>query len=312
MAGGSVVEFAENLKSVPPQTILTDFLVDLVYPVEPVEGVTVVARVAGQTVGLHRKQGPGTVTYLGFRPRDDQSASLGAEARTWFEILKALGAYPKSRPDVPVDDNPTVVSRDSPYLATRFPNGTIALAAHYCRHVENWPGGYQRDESQDRALLERNPLPPDPIELQERWIAGHRVSYRGKHVVAFRLDASGGLLAFGGHETQGIRIDGRDHCFADQPLDFLAFAPVPAARRVPGGAVMMIWVQGEGEFRLPAPPGLKAPRVFQQGAFAGSPGAEVPSTLQDGHLVVDVVPKGQRPRPRTPGGAERLLFVLPG
>ena len=131
MAGGSVVEFAEGLKSVPPQTILTDFLVDLVYPVEPAAGVRVVARIAGQTVGLHRTHGRGTVTYLGFRPRDDQSASLGTEARTWFEILKALGGYPKSRPDVPVEDNPSVVSRESPYLATRFPNGTIALAAHY-------------------------------------------------------------------------------------------------------------------------------------------------------------------------------------
>ncbi|MGC8639887.1 MAG: hypothetical protein ACP5XB_08445, partial [Isosphaeraceae bacterium] len=110
MAGGKIVEFAEDLKSVPAQTILTDFLVDLVYPVEPAERAKVVARVAGETVGLHRQAGRGTVTYLGFRPRDDQSASLGVEARTWFEILKALGAYPKSRSDVPVDDNPSVVS----------------------------------------------------------------------------------------------------------------------------------------------------------------------------------------------------------
>jgi hypothetical protein len=263
-------------------------------------------------VGLHRKQGRGTVTYLGFRPRDDQAASLGFEVRTWFEVLKALGAYPKSRPDVPVEDNPSVVSRESPCLATRFPNGTIALAAHYRRHVENWPGGFQRDESQDRASLARNPLPPDPVELQERWVAGHRVSYRGKHVVAFRIDGAGNLHAFGGYETQGIRIDGREHRFADQPLDFLAFTPVPEARRVPGGAVMMIWVQGEGEFRLPVPAGLKAPRVYQQGAHYGSVGAEVASALRDGQLVVDVVRDGQRPRPRTGDRSERFLFVLSG
>ncbi len=312
MAAGAVIEFAEALKAVPPQTILTDFLVDLVYPVDPAEGVQVVARVAGQPVGLHRKRGRGTVTYLGFRPRDDQSASLGAEARTWFEILKALGAYPKSRPDVPVEDNPSVVSRESPYLATRFPNGTIALAAHYRWHVENWPWGFHRDESQDRASLERNPLPPDSVELRERWVAGHRVSYRGKRVVAFRLDGAGGLLAFGGYETQGIGIDGRDHRFADQPLDFLAFTPVPAAQRVPGGAVMMVWVRGEGEFRLPAPAGLKAPRVYQQGAHEGSVGAEVESILRDGQLVLDVTRAGQRPQPRSRDRGERFLFVLPG
>ena len=311
MAGGSVVTFAEGLKSVPPQTILTDFLVDLVYPVDPVEGAAVVARVAGQTVGLHRKRGRGTVTYLGFRPRDDQAASLGVEARTWFEVLKALGAYPKSRPDVPVDDNPSVVSRESPYLATRFPNGTIALAAHYRAHVESWPGGFQRDEAQDRAILKRNPVPPDPVDLQEQWVAGHRVSYRGKHVVAFRLNSAGGLLAFGGHETQGIRIDGREYRFADQPLDFLAFTPVPEARRVPGGAVMMVWVQGEGEIRLPAPAGLKAARVYQQGAHEGSVGAEVPSKLRDGLLVLDPAREGQRPPRHTGGHAERMLYVLP-
>jgi hypothetical protein len=213
---------------------------------------------------------------------------------------------------VPVEDNPSVVSRESPYLATRFPNGTIALAAHYRRHVENWPGGFHRDDSRDRASLKLNPLPSDLVELQERWVAGHRVSYRGKHVVAFRLDGAGGLLAFGGYETQGIRIDGREYRFADQPLGFLAFTPVPEARRVPGGAVMMVWVQGQGEFRLPSPAGVNALRVYQRGAHEGSVGAEVSSTLRDGQLALDVVRDGQQPRPRTPDRAERLLFVLPG
>ena len=39
-----------------------------------------------------------------------------------YYCLKALAAYPKSRTEVPVDDNPTVLSRESPYLsAPRFP-----------------------------------------------------------------------------------------------------------------------------------------------------------------------------------------------
>ncbi|MGC8644435.1 MAG: hypothetical protein ACP5XB_31615, partial [Isosphaeraceae bacterium] len=198
--------------------------------------------------------------------------------------------------------------RESPYLATRFPNGTIALAAHYRRHVESWPGGFHRDEAQDQAALKRNPLPPDPIDPQEQWIAGHRVSYNGKHVVMFRLDVAGNLLAFGGHETQGIRIDGRDHRFADKPLDFLAFAPVPPLRRVPGGALMMIWVAGDGEIRLPAPAGLKSVRVCHQGGHAGSVGAEVAASIRNGQLVLHEAGKGARPR----GRGEQFLYVLPG
>ncbi|QEH34984.1 hypothetical protein OJF2_35290 [Aquisphaera giovannonii] len=306
-AAGSVVEFTDALGPVPPQTILTDFLVDQVHPIDPAEGsgATVVARVAGRPVGLHRAKGRGTVTFLGFRPRDDQSASLGHESRTWFEVLKALGAYPKSREDAPTNDNPSVVSRESPHLATRFPNGTIILAAHYRSHVESWGGGFQRDEAEDRAAIARNPLPPDAVELDERWVGGHRVTYRGRLLVAFRVDDSGRLIAFGGQATGGIRIDGREHRLADRPLDLLAFAPVPEPRRVPGGASMMIWLgnQGESEVRIPAPPGLNAPRVYQQGAEEGSAGAEVPSSVRGGVLALPG---------RHDFEGERLLYVVPG
>lgn len=305
-AAGGVIEFAEILKPAPSQTILSDFLVDLVYPVEPADGADAiaVARVAGQTIGLHRRVGRGSVTFLGFRPRDDQAASLGVEARTWFEILKALGAYPKSRPDAPADDDPSIVSRTSPYLATRFPNGTIMLAAHYRSHVESWPGGFQRDAARDRAILERNPLPSDAIEVDELWVSGRRVTYRGRLAVALRLDDAENLIAFGGHGTSGVRIDGREHRFADVPLDFIAFSPLPEDRRVPGGAIMMVWLQGQGnaEVRIPCPVGLNSPRVFQQGPLPGSPGAQVTATIRDGLLVI----------PGLPGGGEQLLYVLPG
>jgi hypothetical protein len=293
---------------VPSQPSLTDFLVDLIYPIDPIQGVEIVARVGGETVGVHRKRGRGTVTYLGFRPRDDQSASLGAEVRTWFEILKVLGAYPKSRTDVPVEDNPAVVSRESPVLATRFPNGTIALAAHYRSHVESWPGGFHRDGAQDRASLQRNPLPSDLIELRDRWVAGHQVTYRGRRIVALRVDDGGRLLAFGGYGAEGIQVDGREYRFAREPLDFLAFTPVPPARRVKDGAVMMIWVQAKGEFRVPAPSTLKRPRVYLQGGYQGSVGAEVAATLREGWLVFEAGRTGQSPQ--LADQAEHLLYVL--
>ena len=135
------------------------------YPVEPDAGAEVVARVGQKVVGIHRPTaGNGSATFLGFRPRDDQSASLGAEARTWFEILLALGAYPGSGAEPAGNDNPSVVSRTTPYVACRFPNGTTSLAAHYRTHEESWPGGFHRDAKQDRG----DPR-AEPFARRPRW-----------------------------------------------------------------------------------------------------------------------------------------------
>ncbi|HEY5913869.1 MAG TPA: hypothetical protein VJA21_25045 [Verrucomicrobiae bacterium] len=90
---GREVHFTGALKSVPHQTVLTDFLVDLVYPVEADPEAEVVARLNQQVVGVHRATANGgSTTFLGFRPRDDQAVSLGTEVRTWFEILLAVGS----------------------------------------------------------------------------------------------------------------------------------------------------------------------------------------------------------------------------
>src|SRR5204863_7449824 len=129
-AGGWEIRFSGILKTVPAQGILTDFLVDLIYPVKPGAGTETVARVGRKIVGTHRAlQKGGSTTFLGFRPPDDQSASLGQEVRSWFEILLALGAYPKSESGLSVNDNSDVVSRSTPYVACRFPNGATSVAA---------------------------------------------------------------------------------------------------------------------------------------------------------------------------------------
>ena len=284
IAAGGIVEFSGALRNVPPQTILTDFLVDWIWPVEPDAGTEVVARVEQETIGVRRVlSGGGSVTFLGFRPRDDQAASLGYETRTWFEVLRALGAYPGSRPDSDAD-NPTVVSRESPYLATRFPNGAIAVAAHYRRHVEAWPGGFHRDAEADRLVLEKNPLPDDRLDLRQFRVAGRTLDFQGRLVMAFRMDARGRLAAFAGYDCASIRIDGRDHVFADAPLPHIAWAPVPPERRVPGGAVMEFWVRGQGALRIPLPEDVRAVRLFLQGARPDSAGAAVPAQVQDGEL----------------------------
>ena len=284
MSAGSIVEFEGALKQVPPQTILTDLLVDLTYPVEPVSGAFPVARNGGGVVGIHRfvPKG-GSATFLGFRPRDDQSASLGYETRTWFEILKAFGAYPKSRPDIAIEDNPAVVSRESPYLATRFPNGAVVVAAHYRTHIESWPGGIHRDAQEDEAILAKNPLPSDRLELRDFHVAGHVLDFAGRQIVAFRLDNQR-LTAFGGYDCASIRIDGHDYAFADRAVGHIAWAPLPPERRVPGGAVMELWVLGEAKVKIPIPDNVSAARLFLQGPRIGMLGSEVAATVRDGGL----------------------------
>lgn len=285
-APGEEIRFEGRLQAVPAQRILTHFLVDHTYPVTAVEGVEVVARWGNQVAGLHRRVGErGSATYLGFRPRDDQAASLGAEVRTWFEILSALGAYPKSAPDLATNDNPSVVSRLTPYLSCRFPNGTVTLAVHYRHHVESWTGGFHRDRERDREALERNPLPPDRLEFEDFHVAGHRIGYRGRLVLAFRPGPERGrLLAFGGYDCAGLALDGTEHRFADEPLRHLAWAPVAENRRVPGGAVLELWVHGNGEVRIPLPPGLGSGRLFAAGRRPGSPGEELPARCENGEL----------------------------
>lgn len=282
---GWQIQFAGALAKVPPQTILTDFLVDLVYPVEPGEGAEAVAQAGKIVLGVHRAlPKSGSATFLGFRPRDDQAASLGVEARTWFEILFALGAYAGSKPGGEINDNPSVVSRTSPYVACRFPNGTTTVAAHYRSHEESWPGGFHRDARQDEEALAKNPLPSPEIALKDFAVNGHRVNYRGAFTVAFRLDERGELLAFAGHECLKIGIDGREHVFATAPVATLAWAPVLPGRRVLGGAVMELWIHGDTEITIPLPAGVNGGELYGHGAYLGAFGEKIACECSNGEL----------------------------
>jgi hypothetical protein len=289
-ASGWSIQFAGALGKVPPQAILTEFLVDLTYPVEPKAGVEVVARVGQKVVGTHRlTDGDGSATFLGFRPRDDQSASLGAEARTWFEILLALGAYPGSGAEPARNDNPSVVSRTTPYVACRFPNGTTSIAAHYRTHEESWPGGFHRDEKQDREILARNPLPAATLALRDFQVNGHRVTFEGELAMAFRLDGAGSLVAFAGHNCQKVAVNGREVAFASRPVTRAAWAPVLPQRQVPGGAIMEVWVHGEAAMSLPLPGGAKGGELYFEGGRPGSFGAKAVCDCSSGVLRFDAL-----------------------
>lgn len=292
---GRVVTFLGPLAAVPSQAVLTDFLVDLAWPCSPAEGAQTVARIAGQPVGVHRTVGirGGTVTRLGFRPRDDQAASLGEECRTWFEILRALGAYAGA-------DDPSVVSRTTPWFAAAFPNGALALAAHYRTHIESWPGGFHRDAARDTEILRQNPPPPEALELDALAVSGRRITYRGQRAVAFRMDSQARLAAFAGFETQGLRVDDREYRAADRPLAQLAWAPLHPSRRTAAGAVLEVWVRGTARVRIPLVEAVPNPRLHLAGPVPGSLGAAVRAVIAGGHLEFDA----------HPGGAQGLLYLL--
>ena len=290
-APGESVRFLGRLESVPIQSVPTHFPVDHLYPVAPGAGVEVVADCGGRVLGVHRRVGTsGSATFLGFRPRDDQSASLGTEVRTWFEILHALGAYPSSSEGLRMSDNPSVISRRDRLVSCRFPNGTVTLAAHLHRYVEAWPGGFHRNEKQDAEILSRHPLPPDRILLDRFRVAGHEISYDGRLVVAVRPGPGNVPLAFGGYDCRGVVLNGVETRFADRPLHFIAWAPVTPNRRVPGGAVAELWIQGAGMVRLPRPAEAVKPRLFHAGPRPGGVGGEVRVTAVGDGMSLEVQP----------------------
>jgi hypothetical protein len=247
-----------------------------------------VARIGKKVVGVHRSlPGNGSATFLGFRPRDDQAASLGAEVRTWFEVLLALGAYPGNQAGTAGNDNPSVVSRTTPYLACRFPNGTTTIGVHYRNHEESWPGGFHRDAKQDQGVLAKNPLPPATLALRDLPVNGRRVSFEGDLTMAFRLDGAGSLVAFAGYNCHKVVVDGREFVFASRPMSHVAWAPVRSERRVPGGASMEIWANGEASMSLPLPAGVKGGELYFQGGKPGAFGAKVACKCAEGVLRFD-------------------------
>jgi hypothetical protein len=283
---GEVVTYEGSLAKVAPQVILTDFVIDRIYPITPRRPTQIVARVGNRVVGTIRQypQG-GQAVVLGYRPRDDQSRSLGYETRNWFEILDSVGAYPSTGRFAGVNDNTEHVSRTTAYLVCRFPNGALALAPHLCEIAEGWDGGFVRDPEADRLYLKHHPPTSETIRLQDFKVNGHALTYLGEHAVSFRLSDRQELIAFAGRRSREITVNGQKWVFADQSLEQIAWAPVPAERRVPGGAILQIMVSGQGTIHIPAHGLPSAVELIAEGATPGSRGKIVASRMEGGELV---------------------------
>jgi len=303
MVPGKQVVFEGKLAGLTPMAVLTEMLPDHVYPVTPRAGAQPVARVKKWCVGTHKPlEKGGSLTFLGFRPRDDQSGSLGYETRYWFDILSALGAYPASGRFAGVNDNTEHLSRTTSHLVCRFPNGTIAIAPHLRDVDECWPGGWARNREEDEKIVKGLTLPSEHISLKDLKVHGQAVSFEGQQCIAFRADADGRLTAFCGVGCNQITINGKTTVFAEKPMPLLAWAPIEPACQTQAGAMLRIRVHGAGTVRIPA---LGLPRqvqVIAEGPRPGSRGEVVTATVEDGVLVTTLAP----------GQTNRWLYVVPG
>jgi hypothetical protein len=204
-----------------------------------------------------------------------------------------------------------VISRTTPYLACRFPNGALAFSRHFHDTEENWPGGFARNQKQDAELMKRYPPPSEAIDLKDLRVHGHYVTYSGEQAMVFRTDVHGALIAFAGASCDRIKVDGHETVFADQKLGGVAWAPVQQERRVPDGALLQIMVYGTGTLHIPIgdlAPGLA---LVAEGPTPGSRGETIPCHVE-GRAIADLSNGGLQVSPSDPGPDhfQRLVFTV--
>ena len=288
IAAGRKISFYHQFAAVPQQTILTDFLVDRIYPVE-LSGGQIIAKCDDKIVGAMTPKGKGVYYYFGFRPRDDQSQSLGYETRTMFELLHVAGAYPATGRFSGINDNPSYISRTSDYFVTTFPNTATMIVRHYRTHPESWEGGFSRHAERDADALAKNPLPSDWVELNGMKVNGHEISYQGRLWLAFRTDKQNRLTAFIGSQCNAVTLDGITYQFADKPLEKIIFIP-----ETDDSSVYKIQITGEGRVTLPLPLNAKQPVVkfsdksVKSETIEGKLALDIDVTLSGQWLIVEI------------------------
>lgn len=277
-ASGKIVKFTGLMKDVEPQTILTDFVVDRIFPVVN-ENSEVAATCNGEVIGTVRDfPNNGRACFMGCRLRDNQSRSLGYESRNMFEVLNYLGAYPASGTFKNRNDNPSFLSRTGDYFVSSFPNGTTMVVNHYRTHVENWDGNFSRNPEYDAEILKNNPLPTDTIKLYNAAINGHIVSYTGRLSMGFNVKNKR-LCSFYGQQCNEITVDGTKYIFSAGKLNDITFGPV-------NGDLTHYNLYANGAERIEIP----VPQTVN-GAKATVDGNEISVSVKRGTLVVNLKPE---------------------
>ena len=279
MASGKKIEFRGLLENVEPQNILTDYIVDHVYPVEA-KNSEVVATCNGEVIGTVKNYpGNGKACFIGCRLRDDQSRSLGYETRNMFEVLNSLGAYPATGSYKNVNDNPAYLSRTTDYFVSAFPNGTTMVVNHYRTHVETWDGNFSRDDARDAEILKNNPLPSDTIMLKNAKINGHEITYTGRLSMGFNIKDKT-LCAFYGQQCNEIIADGKRYRFAADKLDNITFGQVNGSK-----THYILYASGAETINIPVP-------AWARSATATVDGKNIPVSIKKSTLTLKIE-KGQ-------------------
>ena len=210
------VNFTGILSGIPSMKVLTDMLPDRIYNVCLADGEAV-ANANNFVIGSTKKVGTGRATYLGCRLRDDQTGETEDSPSTLFDVLKTLGAYG----GIDSLDNPETLSRKSEYFATSFANGAYSVCRHYRTMRELWPdGSFRRDEEKDKEFLESYELMvPLELEFDEFSLDGHKITYKGKNILQYRLNSRGRLVGFRGDNTCGVTIDGKKYKITKEPAN---------------------------------------------------------------------------------------------
>jgi len=255
-AQDATITFTGPLADVPAYRILTNLLVDRIYPVEAGKGTEAAGHIssgdAKKTIAtLRQTASGGRLVYLGARPRDDQSGSTPDAPRTLFHLFRVLGAYSQDGTGWP-----EYLSNTSELLACRFPNGAISVTHQYYKVQENWSGGFFRQQGEK---FDESVLPPSHLSLRN-W-GPDNIGYEGERVLTYRL-SNGKPVAFSGAGTCGISVGGREYRFSDVPVQ-ITFTPLPKKQLMP--SIKQAWfVQvsgGSGDLKIRLPFAL--PEGFQ-------------------------------------------------
>ncbi|MHB1151691.1 MAG: hypothetical protein ACYCWE_08535 [Eubacteriales bacterium] len=211
-AMGQSICFTGSFDGIAPMPVITDLLPDYIYPIEVSDGEAA-AYLGNKTVAAFKRyNNNGAALYCGFRPRDDQSVSLGYDIDTLFRLLERIGAYNEN--SLEVKSRPA----DAKYVMNSFPNGAVAVANHYRTFDEAWDGQFFRNRELDIKFLEGRELPPLDITFDDEMLENHRITYAGENLLIYNYIA-GGLTAYRGQGTGVIKIDDIEFKFADRPVD---------------------------------------------------------------------------------------------
>ena len=252
--------------------VLTDYLVDHVYPVVPHNSGAspeVVARVRGPghryAADLAHGRQPRCSRLPPARRSGPPASAMRPDGgsrfcRNWVPIRRRDGLR------MPMTTR-SISPRTTNYFVCRFPNGAVALAPHLRDLQEDWPGGFLRNPEEDKAVVAqvKTPVGSDLTEeLQSQWPHSHLRGTARRCVSFRRRRDTGGLLAAAGAIESALTAG--PTTFADQPMALIAWAPVDAARRVDGGAVMQILAHGSGDVHIPVGNPTGPMDLIQEGA----------------------------------------------